>query len=121
MTVYKVVRESWTESGRYYSALVDGQALMVYRIGAVAQVPDWLADRGYYATAFATLEDAQQFAKEAVPHPQIFEADAEACVDLPPRAAIFDVVHGQLGSALSVDWPAGTVMVTSLRLTGKIP
>jgi len=119
--VYKVVRESWTESGKYYSALVDGQALTIYRIGAVAQVPDWLAEHGYYATAFATLEDAQRFAQEAVPHPQIFEADAEACVDLPPRAAIIDVAHEQLDSALSGDWLTGTVMVTSLRLTGKIP
>jgi hypothetical protein len=93
---------------------------MVYRIGAVAQVPNWLADQGYYATAFATLEDAQRFANDAVPYPQIFGADAEACVDLPPRAAIFDVVQGQLASAHSIDWPTGTVMVTSLRLTAKI-
>jgi hypothetical protein len=118
MKVYKVVRESWAEPGKYYSALVDGLALMTYRIGAPAEVPDWLAHQGYHATAFDTLGNAELFAQAAGRDLQIFEAEGDA-VALPNRAAIFDVIRGRLDSPVGDDWPAGTVMVKSLKLIGS--
>jgi hypothetical protein len=120
MTIYKVVRESWAEPGKYYSALVDGLAIMTYRIGQDAEVPAWLASQGYYATAFKSLEDAKRFAEAAVRSPRIFAAEGEESVELPSRVPIFDVVQGRLDYRLGSDWPPGTVMVKSLRLTDKL-
>jgi hypothetical protein len=120
MTIYKVVRESWAEPGKYYSALVDGLAIMTYRIGQDAEVPAWLASQGYYATAFKSLEDAKRFAEAAVRSPRIFAAEGEESVELPSRVPIFDVVQGRLDYRLGSDWPPGTVMVKSLRLTHEV-
>jgi hypothetical protein len=110
----------------YFSALVSGQARMTYQIEVSAVEPEWLSREGYYATAFDTLDAARGFA-EAVHVPvyvyglRIFEADGEEIVTkLPPRARIFHVVHGLLSPQPGFDWPAGTVMVKSLRLTREV-
>jgi hypothetical protein len=125
MTVYKVVWQNRENPETYYSALVSGQAFMTYRIGEVAAVPDWLASRGYYATAFTELQAAQRFAEVvrlnvSVFSPRIFKAEGEVCMELPPRAPIFHVVHGLLDPQSGADWPAETVMVKSLRLTEEV-
>jgi hypothetical protein len=126
MTVYKVVRESQDNPGMYFSALVGGQALMTYQIDEPAVVPEWLASKGYYTTAFDDLQAAQHFADVVhvptdVLRPRIFEAEGEELVTmLPPRASIFHVVQGFLDPQPALDWPARTVMVKSLRLTHEI-
>jgi hypothetical protein len=126
MTVYKVVRESQENPGMYFSALVSGKARMTYQIDEPAVVPEWLASKEYYATAFDDLQAAQHFADVVhvptdVLKPRIFEAEGEDLgTMLPPRAPIFHVVQGSLDPQPVLDWPAGTVMVKSLRLIRPI-
>ena len=110
----------------YCSALASGQGRMTDRIEVAAVEPEWLSREGYYATAFDTPEAAHRFAEVIhvpvyVVRPQIFEAEGEELLtDLPPRARIFHVVHGLLSPQLGFDWPAGTVMVKSLRLSREV-
>jgi hypothetical protein len=126
MTVYKVVRESQENPGMYFSALASGQARMAYQINDPAVVPEWLASKGYYATAFDDQRAAQDFADVVhvptnAPRPLIFEAEGELLgTMLPPRAPIFHVVQGLLDPQPGLEWPAGTVMVKSLRLIRPI-
>jgi hypothetical protein len=127
MPLYKVVRENQENPDTYVSALVSGKAWMTYQTTKAAEVPRWLSDKGYYATAFNDLQAAQDFADNVhvpknAPKPRIFEAEGEVIDfdELPPRARIFDVVQGVLDPQPVFGWPDRTVMVKSLRLTREI-
>jgi hypothetical protein len=122
---YKVVLENQENPGTYVSALVNGRARMTYQIDKPAEVPPWLYNEVYYATAFNNLQAAQDFAAAVnVPtgesSPRIFEVEGEVIAKLPPRARIFDIAQGGIVPQPVLDWPAGTVMVKSLRLIRPI-
>ena len=114
MKVYKVVFWDGKQTTSY---CVKGPAGVVYRPDEWTEAPVWLARKGYHLTAFARLRDAVSFAAGALNH-QIWEAEAEDFVPLPPSLDNFELCRRKI---IPVGpWPKGTVMARRIKLVRQI-
>ena len=123
MIVYKVVYKN--EYGELASAAAEGEARVIYQPGIAASPPKWLAEHGYWLTAFETEESARSFKNINAPTGpcELWLAEAAGVKrQLPPYLPLGPLSYGALLTALSTSygWPPGTVMVQQLTLLHKI-
>ena len=118
--MYKVVRR---ERGQLVSVFAPEAARVVYRPGEWAHAPAFLAQEGYFLTAFQDLEDAVLFCNDMFDQSwpgevEVWEAEAEGVVrSLPPNCESISLRTGTLVMLRAVaPWPRGTVMAMRIRL-----
>lgn len=123
---YKVVKRTCGK-GRFVSCWVQGKASTVYEIGKKAEVPDFLADLGYYPLVFDSIASAEKYifatyGKNALADLiEILECDVERkVVELPQMLSCAGLFDGDLVCA-SFAWPSGAEMWESVTPIGIVP
>ena len=114
MKVYKVVS---IENGKFCSAIADGAACVEYKPDKWAETPKWLAEKGYYLTAFRDLESARNF---VFGDTEIWKAEAEGIIEELPPLLTFSKLRLRLFLREAFDWPFGTIMCQRIKLIKRV-
>lgn len=120
--VYKLIREQ--PRNILTSIVVTGKAAKIYKPGIAQRAPKWLAERGYYITAFRNRRAAHLFAMAAFPggESQIWRCEATEVIPrskLPPICWMSDLAAGTLARA-AMTWPTDTVMCKTIKLLKRV-
>jgi hypothetical protein len=115
MRVYKVVE---VLNNDRISAVAAGELQVTY------PPREWVEAPVGGLLAFRTLEQAREWAR-AREGGEIWEADGESPVALPPRALAYPARVDQAvsiwdGYPVGVDWPSGTVAFERIRLLKRV-
>lgn len=117
MIVYKAVSRGY--GGGLSSAVVSGKANTRYRLGVNHHAPRWLADEGYHLTAFKTLRQARNWARDPETIWRCEATDIIRHEALPPRCYGYHLVDGDIVVA-SLPWPEGTIMCKTIKLLKEL-
>jgi len=122
MKVYKVMKR---REGRLFSAVVEGRAKVEYKEGTWISPPDWLKNRGYFLTAFESLDSALRFfliEKTTQKSLEIWEAEVREWKRVRlPMLDIFWLETGKISYFKDYKgWPNGTIMAKELKILKKI-
>lgn len=125
MKLYKVFAE--LKDGRIFSSWSLGKAQVEYEVGKLSEAPKFLADKGYWITAFETLQQAYSY-KRSLVHTRIGGEltiyEVAICGRTKEPGGVLnngDISRGVVPDALkSSRWPNGTVMVEGVIPMRKV-
>ena len=124
MKHYKVIREycdSLTNEDVKCSAVAEGNAQVIYKVGQWVKAPVTFSNCGYHLLVFTKLQAAQDFICGLDDY-VIYEAHVRGIIDLPDEGC-FDVtlisryeIPALQKTRLTFGWPDGSRMVRKVKL-----
>ena len=136
--VYKVLTPRRDGTGYHGSTVLFGPAKISYREGHIVKAKPFMANQGYFITAFKTFEDAYAFkcnseqevwrcfAKGIIKYdrlPRVLPAPTVMSEDIPrmirKKCELCDALEG-LKTGMFKLWPQGTIMVRRLKLIQQL-
>jgi len=125
MKLYKVFAVQ--NDGRMFSSWSLGKAQIEYEVGKLSEAPKFLADKGYWITAFETLQQAYSYKRSlgytrAGGELEIYEV--AICGKTKEPGDMLD--NGNISRGIVTDtlkssrWPNGTVMVEGVIPMRKV-
>jgi hypothetical protein len=110
MIAYKVVHK--ITSNVYCSVLADGRAKIVYQIGELVIIPDWLKEHGMFPLLFSSLDTAIRWQDAILANGKYFRiliCDAHEQVLRPVKLRLDFLTIGEIKASDCSEFPIGTV------------
>lgn len=121
MIAYKVARE--LTPNIYYSALATGKAKIVYQIGKLVIIPNWLKKEGIFPLLFDSLDTAMRWRNTLASEKDfaVLVCDVDKQVTSLTKLRLDSLSIGEIKESNSNEFPLGTVSykkVTPIRRHG---